>query len=43
MPLEIARMEEARQARAMTELGATYERIMGGVMAYLEPGLRHRT
>jgi len=31
-------MEEARQARAMTELGATYERIMGGVMAYLEPG-----
>ena len=38
MPLEIARMEEARQARAMTELGATYERIMGGVMAYLEPG-----
>ena len=38
MPSEIARMEEARQARAMTELGAIHERIMGGVMAYLEPG-----
>ena len=38
MPTEIARMEEARQARAMTEIGLTCEPIMGGVMSYLEPG-----
>ncbi len=38
MPSEIARMEEARQARAMTEISVDYERIMGGVMSFLEPG-----
>lgn len=38
IPSDIARMEEARQARAMTEIGAEYEPIMGGVMSYLEPG-----
>lgn len=38
MPTEIARMEEARQARAITEVVAHFERIMGGVMSFLEPG-----
>ena len=38
MPIEIARMEEARQARAMTEISANFEHVMGGVMSYLEPG-----
>ncbi len=38
MPTEIAQMEEARQARAMTEIAPQYERIMGGVMSFLEPG-----
>jgi GNAT superfamily N-acetyltransferase len=38
MPIEIARMEEARQARAMTEISLGFEHIMGGVMSYMEPG-----
>ncbi len=38
MPTEIARMEEARQARAMTEIVPDYEPVMGGVMSFLEPG-----
>ncbi|GAB5495902.1 MAG: hypothetical protein Phyf2KO_09820 [Phycisphaerales bacterium] len=37
-PAEIARMEEARQARAMTEIGVESEPILGGIMSYLEPG-----
>lgn len=37
-PAEIAHMEEARQARAMTEIGVEAEPIMGGIMTYLEPG-----
>lgn len=37
-PLDVALMEEARQARAMTEIGLTCEQIMGGVMSFLEPG-----
>ena len=38
MPNEIARMEEARQARAMTEIAPVNEPIMGGIMSFLEPG-----
>lgn len=38
MPIEIARMEEARQARAMTEIAPVNEPVMGGVMSFLEPG-----
>lgn len=38
MPIEIARMEEARQARAMTEIAPVHEPVMGGVMSFLEPG-----
>lgn len=38
IPSEIAGMEEARQARAMTEVVPHFERIMGGVMSFLEPG-----
>lgn len=38
MPSEIARMEEARQARAMTEIAPVNEPVMGGIMSYLEPG-----
>lgn len=38
MPIEIARMEEARQARAMTEIAPVHELAMGGVMSFLEPG-----
>ncbi|PHQ82238.1 MAG: hypothetical protein COB69_02480 [Phycisphaera sp.] len=38
MPIEIAKMEEARQARAMAEIAPVHEHIMGGVMTYMEPG-----
>ena len=38
MPIEIARMEEARQARAVVEVVPEFERIMGGAMTFLEPG-----
>ena len=37
-PIDVARLEERREALAITEIAPSHERIMGGVMGLGEPG-----